>query len=164
MSYLTSIKNENLHLSHYYFIGQFILLSFFYLKLTNSIFLKKIIPLTLVAVIVTLGVYYIKYPEDYYKFNVLEINITSIPLLIYAFAFFIQKTESLNKNFIYFNSGIFIYLLCSTLLFSSGNLKIKKEINLFLWFFNSILYVIFQILIFVEWYKNFRPKALKSKK
>ena len=167
-SYLSSLKTNNLYLSHYYFIGQFILLSLFFSKILTGKRLISIIKKILFLVVILLIGYYSLYPKDYLKWNVFEITITSVPLLIYSFIFFTQKIEIKTSNyFIYFNSGFFIYLLSSTLLFTLGNIGIGnieiKPIKLFVWKVNSILYLIYQILVFVEWNKNFRQKTFRCK-
>ena len=152
------IEEHNLFLSHYYFIAQFILLSLFFKQLLTKELQKKIITFGLFIVLISLGIYYIIYPSNYYKFNIFEIIITSVPLLVYSFFFFIQKIEDADKKYIYIVSGFFLYLLCSTLLFTTGN--IKAEIKKIIWHTNAILYMVYQVLIFIEWYKNFRKKEL----
>ncbi len=159
-TYLRSFKIPNLYLSHYYFIGQFILFSLFFKQLLKKKLHKKGITLCLIIVLTVLGIYYFLYPSNYYKFNVFEIIITSIPLIIYSIFFFVQKIEDADKKYIYIVSGFFLYILCSTLLFTTGN--ITAEIKKIIWEINSLLYVTFQVLIFVEWYKNFRKKTLVS--
>lgn len=157
--YLSDNKKPNLHLSHYYFIGQFLLLSFFFKKILTKRKQIKIINYFLILILVTLGFYYYKNPEMYYQFNQLEIILTSVPLLLYSLFFFIQKIDDSNKQFLYITSGLFIYLLCSTLLFVSGDIGGGSSLKVIIWYLNSILYLVYQILIFIEWYKNFRkPK------
>jgi len=156
--YLRFHKITNIYLSHYYFIGQFIFLSLFFKQLLTKELQKKIITFGLFIVLISLGIYYIIYPSNYYKFNIFEIIITSVPLLVYSFFFFIQKIEDADKKYIYIVSGFFLYLLCSTLLFTTGN--IKAEIKKIIWHTNAILYMVYQVLIFIEWYKNFRKKEL----
>ncbi|MCI2229310.1 hypothetical protein MC378_09050 [Polaribacter sp. MSW13] len=109
------------------------------------------------TVAISLGLFLNKNPKLLKEWNVLEIAITSIPLLIYSFFFFVKKLDNnKDKKYIYFNSGFFIYTLCSTLIFSLGNIG-TRTLKLYVWNMNSFLYLLFQILIFVEWYKNFRP-------
>lgn len=155
--YMNANKIENLHLSHYYFIGQFILFSFFFYKtVINKKIFSKVIPLVLIIVLVILTIYYSINPEKYFEFNEFEILITSLPLLLYSFLFFLEKIEDHNKKFIYIVSGFFIYILSSTLLFTIGN--IPSGIKPLIWKFNAFLYIVFQVLIFIEWYKHFRKK------
>ena len=157
-TYLRINKTPNIFLSHYYFVGQFILLSLFFKEILLKDILKKIIFSTLIIILISVGIYYIIYPQDYYKFNTIEILITSIPLIVYSFIFFMRRIEGDNKKFIYIISGIFLYLLCSTLLFTLGNFvnSSTSSFRKVSWYSNAILYIVYQVLIFVEWYKNFR--------
>ena len=159
---LADIKYPNLFLSHYYFIGQFVFLSYFFRKILTKRKQKKTITYVLILVLVTLGIYYYINPKMYYTFNQLEIVLTSVPLLLYSLFFFIQKIDDSNKQFLYITSGLFIYLLCSTLLFVSGKIGVGSSLKVMIWRLNSILYLFYQILVFVEWYKNFR-KPIKKK-
>ena len=159
--YFESGEN-NLYLNHYYFIGQFIILSFFFKEILKKTILKNIIFIILISVLLILGLYYSIYPAKYYQFNILEIIITSLPLMAYGFMFLIEQIDSTNKKYIYIVSGFFLYILCSTLLFTTGN--VKADIKKMIWYSNAVLYIVYQILIFVEWYKHFRKKELLVKK
>ena len=156
MSYLASLKEDNLHYSHFYFIGQLVFLSFFFIEELKNKALTKRIKTYLLFALVALGISYYLYPESFYKFNVFEIVLTSVPLLVYCFIFFTKRVGSSNNNFMFFNAGLFLYILCSTLLFAAGNLK--ASIKLYIWAFNVVLYLIYQLCILLEWYKNVRPK------
>lgn len=151
-------NKNNLFLGHYFFIGQFLLLSFFYAKLLDTKKLTLGIQLLIPIIGIPFFYYYFKFPEKLNQWNEIEIAVTSILLLIYSFLFFMQKITSVStKKYIYFNAGFFIYTLCSTLLFTLGNIG-SRQLKLVVWDLNAFLYVVFQILIFVEWYKNFRKK------
>ncbi|WKD85612.1 hypothetical protein KCTC32516_00953 [Polaribacter huanghezhanensis] len=155
-SYLSNHRINNLFLSHYFFIGKFILLSLFFREILKKIILKKIISVVIIIVLVALCVYYIVDTTSYDKFNIFEIVVTSIPLIIFCFLFFIQKIEGSGSRFIFIVSGMFLYFLCSLLLFTAGN--IKGSTKMLIWITNALLYILYQILIFVEWYKHFRKK------
>tara|TARA_R110000787_G_scaffold200643_3_gene311604 strand:- start:1685 stop:2230 length:546 start_codon:yes stop_codon:yes gene_type:complete len=158
MAILAGFGDDNLFLSHYYFIGQFILMSlFFYKTLINKV-VKKIIFMVLFGVMLALLVQYFKNPELYYTFNLFEISITSIPIIFYCFSFMVQQISNPEKKFIYFISGLFAYTICSTLIFLAGN--IPGDTQIILWTVNNSLYILFQLLIFLEWYRNFREKRL----
>ena len=155
---------NNLYLSHYFFTGQFLLLSFFYSELSEYKKIKK--PIRYFSTIVTLFIvlYFVLNPNSYVKWNEIEIGLTSLPLLVYSFLFFIKKIDdNKDKKYIYFNSGFFIYTLCSTLIFILGNIG-SRTLKLFVWDVNQVLYLAFQILIFVEWYINFRKETIFKKK
>lgn len=159
---LKSLGEHNLFLTHYFFIGQFIFLSLFFSTLHGFKKIKNFNRLLTFIVSLSFVLYLNNNIEAYEKWNIYEIAITSITLLIYSFFFFIKKiANTKDKKYIYFNSGFFIYTLCSTLFFIIGN--INSELKIYVWNFNALLYLIFQILIFVEWYKNFRkPLPLAS--
>lgn len=154
MSYLNSLKINNLNYVHFYFIGQFLFLSFFFIAEFKNKLLSNGIKIYLFTTIASLSIYYYCFPETFYEHNIIEVLITSIPLIIYSFIFLVKKIDDSNKNFIYLNSGLFIYILCSTLIFIAGNLK--SEIKNIIWLFNASLYIIYQLLISIDWYKNFR--------
>jgi len=157
-TFLSQKKLHNLFLSHYYFIGQFILMSlFFYKTLINKV-VKKIICLVLLGVMLALSIQYFKNPELYYTFNLFEILITCIPIIFYCFSFMVQQIYTPEKRFVFFISGLFVYTLCSTLIFFAGN--ISGDTQRILWRVNNSLYILFQLLILVEWYRNFRKKKI----
>ncbi len=150
-SVMASYKMNNLFFSHYYFIIQFFLISLFFRKTLDYKGITKIIDIVIVVVLSTVCIYYLTFPHNYFKFNNFEIALTSIPLIIYCFLFIVQKLENTDKTYFYIVSGMFIYLTGSTLLFSTGN--IKSPLKKYVWLMNGILYILYQSLIFIEWYK-----------
>lgn len=154
-------KINNLFFSHYYFIIQFFLISLFFRKVLNFYRITKIIDIVIIVVISTLCVYYLMFPDKYFKFNNFEIALTSIPLIIYCFLFIVQKLEKTDRTYFYIVSGLFIYLTGSTLLFSTGN--IKSPLKKYVWLMNGILYIIYQSLIFIEWYKFLKMRKATRK-
>ena len=154
MSYLSSHHINNLHCTHFYFIGQFILLSFFFILEFKNKLLSNIIKIYLFITSLSLGICYFLFPEFIDKHNMFEVVITSIPLTVYSFIFLVKRIDSNNKKFIYLNSGLFVYITCSTLIFVAGSFK--SDLKIFIWFFNAALYLVYQLLISLEWYKNFR--------
>jgi hypothetical protein len=159
-SYLHDKGENNLYLSHYFFTGQFIFLSLFFLKTLHFKKIKKLILFITIIIPLCFITYFFSNEKAYREWCELEIAFTSIPLLIYSFYFFVKKIENnKGKKYIFFNSGFFVYTLCSTLLFILGNIG-SIEIKRFVWDINQFLYLIFQILIFVEWYKNFKKSFI----
>lgn len=155
---------NNLYLTHYYFILQNIFLSYFYYLIIDSkkirLVIKVMLPLTLISLIIQ----YFFYPELYYVFNVYEIFICTIPVVIYALNHLFQTLSNSNKKYIYITSGILIFFLPHALVFSSGNLmpNLSKDVNRIIWQLNIILVLVYQSLIFIEWFKNFRKKRIKT--
>ena len=158
--FLNRFKIPNLFLSHYYFIGQYFFISSCFYLMSLKLITKKFILYTSSLVFISLCIFYIRNPERYFAFNMFEIFLTSIPLIIFSLLFFIEKMDSVNKVFIYISSGFFTYLLCSTLLFATGDIASIDKITF--WTINAFIYLGYQILIFVEWYKHFRkPEVIK---
>ncbi len=149
------LNKPNLFMSHYYFIAQFILLSLFYSVLLKKIIIKKI----LIVVLIALAYQYFKMPEIYFKYNVLGITITQALIVVYSMFYFYTSLNG-KKDFLIVNIGVFIYLLSSVLIFASGNvmlnLDISKETKLILVNVNRVLMLVFQFLIIIEWWKNYR--------
>jgi len=151
---------NNLHLSHYYLVTQFILLSLFYYNLYDNKIQKKVTLIILLSVVGVLIVQSYLRPDLLYKFNLLEIILTSLPIVFFSVIQFYNSLSG-TKKFMFINSGIFIYVLTSTLIFCSGNIvnDITTEFRTLLWFMNVVLYLVYQLLIFVEWYRNYRKKV-----
>lgn len=150
--------NENFFLSHYYFIIQFILLSLFFSKVLMNSFLKKLVYINLFLVLVSLFFQYLETPSLYWKFNNYEIGVTSLLLILYSVFYFY---ENIMNTYIYhyFCVGLTFYLTSSCLIFLTGNTQLvfsTEPVYLDIWIFNSLFFILFQILIFKEW------KILKS--
>ena len=77
-------KYENISMSHYYFIMQFIFLSFFYIEILHLPIQKKIIKVGLISIPIILSIQYVLYPELIFKFNIVEVFICSFSIIIYA--------------------------------------------------------------------------------
>lgn len=156
---LQYMRIDNLFLSHFYFIIQFVLLSFFYLNLNFKNFQSIIVKIGFVFCLAVLAFQYALNPSVFFEFNLFEIFITSFLLIVYA-TFYLYNLLNEKKEFYYINFGILTYLFGSTVLFLVGNLvaKMKPEFNDVPWILNSILYVFYQILILLEFkvsfYKN----------
>lgn len=157
-------RTNNLYLSHFYFIGQFVILSLFYFNLLKKVDLqRKVVKGGLVAVLLILGVQYFNDPSLFLKFNLFEIFITSFVIIIYA-AFHFYNLLNEKKEFYYINIGVLMYLFGSTVLFLAGNFmtSLSPEINQLPWIFNSFLYIVYQVFILVEWKKSYSKKKLNS--
>lgn len=153
---------DNLFLSHYYFILQFVILSLFY----KNLFLKqqkKYVSVTLVIILTILMVRYINEPSLYFKFDLVEIFICSLPIVIYSIIY-LYNSLNMSKGYLYINAGILLYLSTSTLIFILGNYLSTQDVSqeiLGIWMINSFMYLIYLILISVEWFQNYRPIKTK---
>ncbi len=155
------LHKPNLFLSHFYFIIQFVFLSLFYKELLKS----KLVIYILLSILGTLTYQYIDDPEIFFRYNTIGISITQSILIVYAIVYLYRCLQGENL-FLIVNVGLFLYLVSSTLIFASGNLifnlNISDSMNFLLINTNRILYFLFQILIFIEWRKNYYKKIPKS--
>ncbi|MBG6062859.1 hypothetical protein IWX83_002662 [Flavobacterium sp. CG_9.1] len=154
---------NNLFLSHFYFVGQFVFLSFFYLTIIKNSFQKRVIERGLVFGLCLLGIQYGYNPSVFFRFNLFEIFVTSFLLIIFA-TFHLYNLLGKNKEFYYVNLGILIYLSGSTVLFLVGNLmtSLSPKLNKIPWILNAVLYIVYQIFILVEWKKSFSKKEINT--
>ncbi|MDX6182550.1 MULTISPECIES: hypothetical protein [Flavobacterium] len=150
-------------MSHFYFIGQFIMLSLFYSKLVKGDFQKKVIRIGLILVLSTLVIQYTVKPELFLKFNLYEIFITSFLIIIYATFHFYNMLDE-KKEFYFINMGVIMYLFGSTILFLVGNLttNFSAKFSFITWTLNVVLYAIYQLFILYEWKVSF-SKSKKEK-
>lgn len=156
--------NYNLHISHFYFILQLLLLSYFYYTICTQQIQKILIKYSTLVCFIILSIQYIIHPETYFKFNNLEIFLTSFLLIVYTL-FHFYNLLSAKKSFLFFNIGLFFYLFSSTVLFLVGNLLVILDIGSINFDINNILFIIFQVFVFMEWIKlYFKKEISKSKK
>jgi len=156
--------NYNLHISHYYFVFQLLLLGYFYHTICVNNLQKKIIKYSILVCLLILGIQYAIIPEIYFKFNNLEIFLTCYLLIIFTL-FHFYNLLSEKKIFLYFNMGVFIYLFGSTVLFLLGNLSVVIDLNAINFDINRILFFIFHLFITMEWiqlYFNKKKATLKK--
>lgn len=153
-NYLAMFKINNLYLSHLYFISQFLLLSLFYGRLFTRV-QRLLVHIICVAVLLTLAIHYFMDPGIWYTFSLLEVFLTSFPLVIYSI---IHLYNSLNKKgaYLYINAGVLMYLSSSTLIFLLGNYQFGLDENTVsnMWFMNKVLYLVYLLLILFEWKYN----------
>lgn len=152
---------QNLFLFHFYFILQFIFLSFFYKTLLKKTWILKI----LIVGLLILTYQYIETPSIFFVYNAFGVAMTQGILVVYALIYFYNFIKG-DTEFLLVNIGLFFYLLSSILIFASGNLIFDlKEVFKFgyrlLMDLNDVLYFGLQILIFVEWLKNYSQVKIK---
>lgn len=157
---LNSQKINNLFFSHYYLIGQFLLLGLFFHEILIEKYQKKTARTFLIIIPVVLVIQYIIYPEKYYVFNLFEIFVTSYSIIILAL-FHLYNILDTQKKYNYISLGLLLYLISSTVIFLSGNLytvmnrKLHKEI----WVFNVVMFIVYQIFILAEYLSSRRKNV-----
>ncbi|MBQ0787691.1 MAG: hypothetical protein KBT69_09330 [Oceanihabitans sp.] len=145
---------NNLYLSHFFFVFQFIFLSLFYRQLFNEK-QKKYLNTISIVVFLVLIIQYTLNAALFSQFNLLEILITSFPLVLYSI-FHLYNSLSKPGKFMYINAGVLIYISISTLIFILGNLinEVDRSLSADVWLLNRVFYVGYLILILIEWKKS----------
>ena len=163
LEYLYNNRIENLYLSNFYLIFQFILFSYFYLNLFRNKKQKIYVKASFVIVMSILTIQYLLNPLGFFYFNLLEVFLTSFPLITYSIIHLYNSLATKGK-FLYINAAILIYLSSSTLIFFLGN--VLRELNRTdannIWLILKILYSIFLILFTIEWKNSFSSYKIKA--
>ena len=143
---------QNLYLSHFYFNAQFILLSIVFYRLFSNPKLKKLVVINYAVVTLIIVGMYVFNNELFWKFNLFEIAATSALLIIYALIH-LNNTLGTKKKYFYLTIGLILYLLCSSLIFLFGNYELVfiEDPYIDIWIFNTLFYIVYQVLIFTEW-------------
>lgn len=155
---------NNLFMSHFYFVIQFVMLSLFYYNLFENKTQKIAVKIGGVFALSVLAVQYAIHPDLFFKFNLVEIFITSFLIIIYGTLHLFNSLNSEIKKYYYLNLGVITYLIGSTIIFLSANMAISLKLSVFFRIFmlNSFLYVIYQFLIWIEWRASFYKKTIVS--
>ena len=150
---------NNLFLSHYYFNSQFVILSVVFYQLLEEKIFKKIILINLFAISGVVLYSYIEDPSLYFRFNIIEVTLTSAALSLYSILYLV-KTLRQSEPFYYFSTGLLLYLTNSLFIFLSGNTETVfiEDPYIDIWIFNSLFYILYQALIYKNW------KSLKDSK
>lgn len=165
MAILAAKSHNNHFLSTYYLILRFIFLSFFFYYLFRSVavFKSNIVKYTSAAAVIFLAIQYIADPGLYYVFNSVGFFVTSVLLIIYA-VLYLYEMLSHRLPFYYVTIGIFVYLISSALIFASAASMVtfNDDISMAIWLINAALFIVYQILIFLEWKKQFSIPKIKQ--
>jgi len=142
----------NFFLSHFYFNAQFILLSAVFYRFFASKKLKRLVVVNYIILTLIIVGMYIFDSDSFWEFNLFEIAATSLALLVYAFIHF-YNTLGEKKRYFYLTIGMVLYVLCSSLIFLFGNYELVfiEDPYIDIWIFNTIFYIVYQVLIFIEW-------------
>ncbi|WP_281763904.1 hypothetical protein [Neptunitalea lumnitzerae] len=159
-AYYSSHKMNNLFISHFYFNFQFITVSLMFKHLIHNKFLRKLNMYLVVLVPLFLVHQYVFNPEDFFNIYIGEVFLCSLPLVAYAVYYLYRSIELMNRKWIFFSSGLLLYLLSSSIVFSGYDILVRDHIETLkkfnFWILNNIIYLIYQIMVTIEWYENFR--------
>jgi len=150
--YGLTCPGENLIMSHAHYQLQFLFGSLMYYYLIKNAFFRKIVVVTTLSFYCITFYYCYKNPEIMFTVNAIEVFIISVILILYAL-FYLYTIIDKEQWYVYFSMGLIMYLLCSSVVFFSGNLDLvlceKPYIDI--WVFDSIFIIIYQLLIYKDW-------------
>ncbi|WP_298420523.1 hypothetical protein [uncultured Kordia sp.] len=157
---LFELEIDNLFLANTYLLAQFLMLSLFYYAIFKGKKQRKYILAVLTIILIILGVQYAWTPDLFLQYNTIGVIVTSTVLISYSIIYFFNYISDKELKLYLVNSGILIYLLGTILLFSIANtgLKLSKHIDIALWILNAIIYLVFQIIILIQWISDRRKK------
>ncbi|WP_143106320.1 hypothetical protein [Pustulibacterium marinum] len=101
----------------------------------------------------------------FWQFNTLEPLLCNGLVIIYLVVFLYKRIESNTTKYLYFAPSLLVYLVSSTLLFAVGEYLIEyhgRSTFVTLWSVNNVLYIIFLVIMIIEWYKHFRKPVQES--
>lgn len=164
MFYYSSQNMNNHFLSNYYLFINFILLSFFFYHLFEKLNSSKKLIVKYASLFITAGMI-LQYVLDfkmYFAFNPLGLLITSTVITLYA-VFYLYELLNQKVAFLFTTVGIFIYFSCSSVIFASASsiVSFNSEINLVIWNVNSILFIVYQLLVLWDLKQKFSQKTIK---
>jgi len=152
---------NNLFLVNIFFIGQMIILGLFYNSLFHLKAQKVFVKTTLIIALMILGIQFILDSSQFLKFNLFEITLTSLLIVVFALVhFYNMLTES--KRYYYVSMGIVFYLLASTVLFLIGNLStgLSADLKYLSWQLNAFLLIVYYLIILFEWLQSYSKKKV----
>lgn len=144
---------QNLPLLHIYTLLEFIFLSLFYKDIiTKEFFLTKYFNafIIIMSVLIILNSIFL---QNLYTFNSNAKTLTQVIYIGYALVYFFQapfERSDLSKLLNWINSAILLYYAGSLFIFMASSAFFQlTEMYRFFWVINALLYLIFQILLFV---------------
>lgn len=150
---------RNLLLVNVFFIGQMILLGLFYESIFKIKKQKVFVKWSLVSALLILFIQLLIDSNEFFKFNLLEITITSLVIMVSALIHFYNMLVT-NKQYYYFTIGVICYLLTSTVIYLVGNLTsgLSNDFKYLSWRLNAFLILIYYLFILYEWKVSFSKK------
>ncbi|MBF4467058.1 hypothetical protein [Flavobacterium sp. LC2016-12] len=159
MEFLYHLKKNNLLVMNSFFIGQMVILGLFYRSLYNLDVQKKFVVVALTLVLVLLIAQNAFDPNLLFKFNLPQITVTSLLIVVFALIHFYNiLTEK--KQYYYITVGVVIYMFGATVLLLLGNLTtgLSDDFKYISWRINAVLVIVYYFFVLFEWIKSFSNK------
>jgi len=152
--YLYNRSIPNLHLTHFYTLGQFLLISVIYYKLLDKF--KLAIPIGVILFSSVLIYQLLDSKIIYDEFNTSGFLVSACILIGYAFLYFIEHISQ-KKYWDSFNVGLFLYLGGSSIIFFTlSSLRDLNDWHMLLWTINGVLIIFYQAFISITIYRYYR--------
>lgn len=152
--YLYNRNIANLHLTHYYTIGQFFILSVIYYRLLNKF--QLLVPIGVILFSSVLIYQLITSKIIYDEFNTSGFLVSACILIGYTFTYYIEHISK-KKYWDSYNIGLFLYLGGSSIIFLTlNNLRDLEGWHMFLWTVNGSLIILYQVFITITIYRYYR--------
>lgn len=154
------ISNTNLVVTHFFFLGNFLILTWLYYHLLIG-WQKVFVKIMVAIVIFVLMIHYYFYPHYFWTFNSFEVAITSIPLLGYSILHLYNQLVNSNV-LVYINVGILMYISVSSLIFILGDFLTKQSLQMTyeIWLINRVLFIAYISLFILEFYHGRKSKSV----
>lgn len=161
MEVMYLLKVNNLPVLNTFFTGQMILLGLFYNSLLKLKIQKIFVLVCIVIALFILGVQFALDPGQFMKFNLFEIALTCLLIVVFALLHLYNMLTD-GKKYYYVSIGIIIYLFASTVLFLIGNLSfsLSDDLKYLIWTLNAFLSLVYQFFILYDWKKSFYKREL----
>ena len=154
---------NNLILINVFFIGQMILLGLFYQSIFKIKKQKIFVKFTLIIALIVLFIQLLFDSKQFFKFNLLEITITSLVIMVLALIHFYNMLINY-KEYYYFTVGVIGYLLSSTVIYLVGNLTsgLSNDFRYLSWTVNAFLVIVYYLFILYEWKVSFSKRLIEK--
>ena len=163
MELLYHLHYNNLFLVNVFILGQMVLLGLFYNSLIKILSQKIFIKSILSVGILIFCIQFLTNPNEFLKFNLFAITLTSLFCVIFGLLhFYNMLTEK--KVYYYVTIAVIFFMLGSTVLYLIGNLTLtlSLEVKYFSWKLNAFLFLVYQLVILYEWKVSFSKKSLEN--
>ncbi|OMQ10106.1 hypothetical protein BXU01_17270 [[Flexibacter] sp. ATCC 35103] len=159
MEIMYYLHMNNLFAINLFFVGQMIFLGLFYESILKTRNQKFFVKLVITSILLVLFIQYFIEPDQFLKFNLFEITLTSLSIVVFALLHFYNMLSD-KKEYYYYTIGVVFYLLTSTVLYLVGNLTSNLSDNLkyLSWRLNAFLILMYYLFILYEWKVSFKSK------
>lgn len=147
-------NTSNIHLTHYYTIGQFFILSIIYFNQLKRFKLAVPIGVIIFSGVMIYQLITAKIVFD--QFNIIGFLVSAVILICYAFFYYIEHI-TVRRYWDTYNFGLFFYISGSSVIFiTMDNAKDFGASYIYVWIINALLVVLYQVFISITIYRFHR--------